>query len=61
MADPGLLRLPHMPMSERIRYARGRLSGCVDDDGVIRKEKTSQWPIIRRGRVLSTAKALGSR
>ena len=34
---------------------------CVDDDGVIRKEKPSQWPSIRRGHALSAVKALGSR
>ena len=33
----------------------------VDDDGVIRKGKPSQWPSIRRGHALSAAKALGSR
>ena len=36
------------------------LFACLDDDGVIRKEK-DQWPSMRRGHALSAAKALGSR
>jgi len=50
------------PSCRAIRGIRPRhIFAGVDDDGVIRKEKPSQWPSVRRGRALSAAKALGSR